>query len=248
MGSSILTCNVSYHTVLYQKSGEKYALFLSFSPTSRKKQSNNQISTSDGEAKQQPDEQKRPAEEDKEKEDIKRHPDSKQISRQQPSMQVSAANASASRHAPDGQPSPANSASATPTNNSPSSPGPMSAQPQLPHQPLQGQSRQLRPLKTPLYVPAALRRTERPPKPSPLTPPRSVHGSVDGQDGQDDSITPTENLSRRSTVDSTRSGVSRLAQDEWLRDQNLGEVTGSPTREHWKVDSPPPLFISTYVP
>ena len=157
-------------------------------------------------------------------------------------MQVSAANASASRHAPDGQPSPANSASATPTNNSPSSPGPMNAPPQLPHQlphqPLQGQSRQLRPLKTPLYVPAALRRTERPPKPSPLTPPRSVHGSVDGQDGQDGSITPTENLSRRSTVDSTRSSVSRLAQDEWLRDQNLGEVTGSPTREHWKVHCP----------
>ncbi|EEQ28591.1 Zn finger protein [Microsporum canis] len=134
---------------------------------------------------------------------------------------------------PDGNPSPASSASATPTNNSPSSPRLMNAQLQQ----IQSQSRQLRPPKSPLYVPAALRRTERAPKPSPLTPPRSVHGSVDGLDT---TTAPTEPLSRRSTVDSTRSGVSRLAQDEWLRDQNLGEVTGSPTREHWKADSASP--------
>ncbi|KAF3481039.1 uncharacterized protein GIQ15_03798 [Arthroderma uncinatum] len=144
---------------------------------------------------------------------------------------------------PDGNPSPANSASATPTNNSPTSPRLMNAQLQQ----VQSQSRQLRPPKSPLYVPAALRRTERAPKQSPLTPPRSVHGSVDNLNSDAASnfaanaaAVEPEPLSRRSTVESTRSGVSRLAQDEWLRDQNLGEVTGSPTREHWKADSASP--------
>ena len=29
--------------------------------------------------------------------------------------------------------------------------------------------------------------------------------------------------------------VSKLAEDECLKDEHLGNVTGSPTREHWKV-------------
>ena len=123
--------------------------------------------------------------------------------------------------------SPFNSAPATPVNNSPTSPRLPSAH--LHQFPLQ--SRQLRPPKSPLYVPAVLRPTERPTKPSPLTPPRSVHGSVDALNDSE-AVAP---LTRRSTVESNKSRVSKLAEDEWLKDEHLGEVTGSPTRDHWKV-------------
>ncbi|KAK2751141.1 hypothetical protein FQN57_000216 [Myotisia sp. PD_48] len=136
------------------------------------------------------------------------------------------------RDTPYGHLSPINSNTNTPSNGSPTSPRLMNSQI---HQ-VRSQSRQIRPPKSPLYVPAALRRTERP-KPSPLTPPRSVHGSVDNL--STDNIDPAP-LSRKSTVDSTNSGVSRLAEDEWLKDQNLGSVTGSPTRDHWKADSASP--------
>ncbi|KAL2014866.1 hypothetical protein VTN00DRAFT_2391 [Thermoascus crustaceus] len=132
-----------------------------------------------------------------------------------------------------GHPSPANSATNTPSNNSPTSPRlPNAALHQLPLQ-----SRQLRPPKAPLYVPAVLRPTERPHKPSPLTPPRSVHGSLDSlNDGE----AQEQPISRRSTLDSSRSGISKLAEDEWMRTEHLGEVTGMPTREHWKADSASP--------
>ncbi|OAX85548.1 hypothetical protein ACJ72_00086 [Emergomyces africanus] len=130
-------------------------------------------------------------------------------------------------------PSPVHSATATPTNNSPTSPRPQNAQL---HQ-LHLQSRQLRPPKSPLYVPAVLRRTERATKLAPLTPPRSVHGSLDSLDDQTENVGP---ITRRSTFESVKSAVSKLAEDEWLKDENLGEVTGSPTREHWKADSASP--------
>jgi hypothetical protein len=91
------------------------------------------------------------------------------------------------------------------------------------------QSRQLRPLKGPLYVPAALRPTERPVKSSPITPPRSVHGSLDSLEDS------TEPISRRSTMESQSSEISQVAQHEWMKTEDLGEVTGLPTREHWKV-------------
>ena len=46
--------------------------------------------------------------------------------------------------------------------------------------------KQLRPLKSPLYVPAVLRPTEHFPKPSLMTPPKSLHGSLDSlQDGEE---------------------------------------------------------------
>lgn len=115
-----------------------------------------------------------------------------------------------------GHPSPASSATTTPSTNSPTSP-------RLPQLPLP--SRQLRPPKAPLYVPAALRPTERRSKASPPSPPRSVDGSLD----------LNEPISRSST----RSGFSRLAEEEWLRTEHLGEVTGLPTREHWKVSRLP---------
>lgn len=124
-----------------------------------------------------------------------------------------------------GQPSPTNSASNTPSNNSPTSPRMTTSLHQLPLQ-----SRQLRPLKGPLYVPAALRPTERPQKSSPITPPRSVHGSLDSLNED-----TSEPISRRSTMESQSSEISQVAQHEWLKNEQLGTVTGPPTREHWKV-------------
>lgn len=121
-----------------------------------------------------------------------------------------------------GNPSPVNTASNSPTS------------PRQQYLPLQ--TRQLRPPKGPLYVPAALRPTERPQKASPPSPPRSVHGSLDGlNDGSEE---PQPALTRRSTIESAVSdGISKLAQDEWMKHEHLGEVTGLPTREHWKVRS-----------
>lgn len=146
-----------------------------------------------------------------------------------------------------GHPSPANSSATTTTantanispnhttNNSPTSPHLTTAN--LHQLPLQ--SRQLRPPKAPLYVPAALRPTERPQKHSPPTPPRSVHGSLDCLN--DSLEVPTQAqapISRRSTMESTFSasnGVSKLAEDEWMKNEHLGSVTGLPTKDHWKV-------------
>ncbi|KAL2854103.1 hypothetical protein BJX68DRAFT_232804 [Aspergillus pseudodeflectus] len=124
-----------------------------------------------------------------------------------------------------GHPSPINSGASTPANNSPTSPR---------QQYLPLQTRQLRPPKAPLYVPAALRPTERPSKPSPPTPPRSMHGSLDSlNDGETNEPVP-----RRPTLESVNSGgISKLAEDEWMKHEDLGEVTGLPTRDHWKADS-----------
>jgi hypothetical protein len=137
-----------------------------------------------------------------------------------------------------GQPSPTNSTTTTPSNNSPTSPRLTTAA--LHQLPLQ--SRQLRPPKGPLYVPAALRPTERPQKSSPITPPRSVHGSLDSLEES------AEPVSRRSTMESKFSGISKVAEHEWMKNESLGEVTGLPTRDHWKVSRepafPPALYIS----
>lgn len=129
-----------------------------------------------------------------------------------------------------GQPSPTNSVTTTPSNNSPTSPRLTTAA--LHQLPLQ--SRQLRPPKGPLYVPAALRPTERPQKSSPITPPRSVHGSLDSLEES------AEPISRRSTMESKSSGISKVAEHEWMKNESLGEVTGLPTRDHWKADSASP--------
>ncbi|KAJ5205069.1 uncharacterized protein N7498_005948 [Penicillium cinerascens] len=129
-----------------------------------------------------------------------------------------------------GQPSPTNSVTTTPSNNSPTSPRLAIV---VPHQ-LPLQSRQLRPPKGPLYVPAALRPTERPQKSSPITPPRSVHGSLDSLEES------AEPISRRSTMESKSSGISKVAEHEWMKNESLGEVTGLPTRDHWKADAASP--------
>ena len=119
-------------------------------------------------------------------------------------------------------PSPAESMSPTPSNVSPTSPRIPNY---LPHQP-PNQYRQLRPQKTPLYVPAVLRPTEFPPK-SPLTPPKSLHGSMDSLEGGDVDA----------TLGAANSQLDQAMETDWIDDEELGEVKGPPSREHWKVCS-----------
>jgi len=122
--------------------------------------------------------------------------------------------------------SPISSATATPRNGSPTSP--RSA---VSH--LSVHSQQLRPPKSPLYVPAVLRPTEPPvrrvAKPSPLTPPQSMNSSFD-------SLQNVKPLSRRSTGDSGKFGLGKITENEWAV-QGLPKVTDTPTRSHWKPDS-----------
>ena len=125
--------------------------------------------------------------------------------------------------------SPAHSASNTPLNVSPTSPRNPNMVPSF--------SLFTRPRdtpKVPLYVPAVLRPTERPHRPSPLTPPRSVHGSTDSLDG---SKIPLP-ASRTSTSDGK--GKATHVQDiseEPVAEQPTGEIQGLPTRTHWKPDA-----------
>jgi hypothetical protein len=120
--------------------------------------------------------------------------------------------------------SPINSATATPNNASPTSPraGPPA------HLPVH--TRQLRPPKSPLYVPAVLRPTDPPrrvTRQSPLTPPHSSNNSFDDLEN-------ARTLSRRSTEDSGKFGLGAITEAEWST-EGLGKVTALPTREHWKV-------------
>ncbi|KAA6406568.1 MAG: FYVE domain [Lasallia pustulata] len=122
--------------------------------------------------------------------------------------------------------SPSNSTSGTPTAASPTSPQSSTMYPDLPLH-----TKQLRPLKSPMYVPAVLRPTERPPRQT-ITPPRSVRGSLDSLDG----IAHT--LSGRSTGDGkNKEGSDDDSEEEVVEHINLPEVTGPPTKEHWKPDA-----------
>ncbi|KUJ12733.1 uncharacterized protein LY89DRAFT_592469 [Mollisia scopiformis] len=122
--------------------------------------------------------------------------------------------------------SPVNSATATPNNSSPTSPR-SNPPPHLP-----AHTRQLRPPKSPLYVPAVLRPTDPPRRVlrhSPLTPPQSKDNSFDDLEN-------ARALSRRSTGDSGKFGLGAITEAEWSA-EGLGKVTALPTREHWKPDS-----------
>jgi hypothetical protein len=121
--------------------------------------------------------------------------------------------------------SPVNSATTTPNNASPTSPrtGPPAHIP--------AHTRQLRPPKSPLYVPAVLRPTDPPRrvlKQSPSTPPHSKDNSFD-------SLENARTLSRRSTGDSAKFGLGAITEAEWSTTEGLGKVTAPPTRDHWKV-------------
>ncbi|KAI9753521.1 MAG: hypothetical protein M4579_005118 [Chaenotheca gracillima] len=91
-------------------------------------------------------------------------------------------------------------------------------------------SRQLRPPKIPLYVPAVLRPTERPSRPSSLTPPQSLSSSADTAR----SLEALNGVSQHWTRDRPANfvGPGRFIEDEWS--YNLGDVNGPPTRDHWK--------------
>jgi hypothetical protein len=126
--------------------------------------------------------------------------------------------------------SPADSATNSPNNASPTSP--------RSHTHLQyhvpGQVRQLRPMKSPLYVPAALRPTERPEKHTPMTPPKSLHGSLESLE--------SGALEGHMSIQNRRVPLDLVVENNWIADENLGDVTGEPTREHWKVSTRPHLL------
>ncbi|KAF2231376.1 hypothetical protein EV356DRAFT_506942 [Viridothelium virens] len=83
---------------------------------------------------------------------------------------------------------------------------------------------QIRPQKSPLYVPAVYRPTERPVR-QPVTPPAGAETSFD--------------LSRSPAAQRASgevSGLARIVTDEW-NEAALGKVTGLPTKNHWKPDA-----------
>ncbi|MCJ1409775.1 hypothetical protein MMC19_003858 [Ptychographa xylographoides] len=134
--------------------------------------------------------------------------------------------------------SPAYSASDTPMNLSPTSPRNPNM---LPHLPIA--TRQLRPPKSPMYVPAVLRPTERPPRPSPLTPPRSMHGSTDSLENSAStfashtSTPPSHSSISDSKSDIPTSGPIKPAEPSVLPPLTLPDISGVPTRTHWKPDA-----------
>lgn len=123
------------------------------------------------------------------------------------------------------QPSPMTSPSHTPAHGSPTSP--KITNPIFPALP--PQSKQLQAPRTPLYVPAALRVTERPTRNSPPTPPKSLRASLDSSD---DSL--SEEVTRSTSADSQDAFASQF-DHAWYQVEQLADVTGSPTRDHWKV-------------
>jgi FYVE zinc finger len=98
--------------------------------------------------------------------------------------------------------------------------------------------KQIRQLKSPLYVPAALRPTEHFSTPTtPATPPKSQHGSLDSlQDAE---------ANAAAEAAQTQLEIDALG-THWVIEEELGEVTGLPTREHWKPDNASPQCDSPH--
>ena len=84
---------------------------------------------------------------------------------------------------------------------------------------LQLQTKQLRSPRSPMYVPAVLRPTE---KPARQSPPKQGAKTIvtDLENSQQDEGEPIN--------------VRRVVTEEW-NETRLGEVTGPPSRNHWKV-------------
>ncbi|KAI9721601.1 MAG: hypothetical protein M1828_005091 [Chrysothrix sp. TS-e1954] len=130
------------------------------------------------------------------------------------------------------------------------------------------QSRQLRPARSPLYVPAVLRPTEHfgssnasskqkaqrhrrgqseaaAAGASPLTPPASATGSLDGHEAADDGVSDARLKFLKSRRGSwigeiLPAKIARIVTDEWTIDEGrMEDVTGLPTRDHWKPPPPP---------
>jgi len=95
--------------------------------------------------------------------------------------------------------------------------------------------KQLRPLKSPMYVPAVLRPTEH--FSTPITPPKSQHGSLDSLYN---ASSDAEQHAAQLQLDLDALGC------DWANDEDLGDVTGPPTREHWKPDDASPSCDSPH--
>lgn len=126
------------------------------------------------------------------------------------------------RYIPQGQYTPPTSASGTPLNTSPTSPRISWNLP--PH--LQPRVTQIRPPKSPLYVPAVLRPTE---KPTRHSPPKNGLSTTYGSPESLSDVT-----GQVQTNEGPVSGVTRIVTEEW-NEEALGAVTGRPSRDHWKV-------------
>lgn len=85
-------------------------------------------------------------------------------------------------------------------------------------------TKQLRPLKSPLYVPAVLRPTEHfPVLATPMTPPKSTRASL-------------EHLEDRHENPLEQSDLDIYLQQGMAQQEDLGDVTGPPSTDHWKPD------------
>ena len=140
-------------------------------------------------------------------------------------------------------PSTSTSGNATPTTHSPTSIQNAAALSQIPLA-----QRQIRPPKSPMYIPAALRPTDRPQRAPPLTPPRSLHGSTDSLDNSADprptsrrSTDPAKNKQTLERVNETspQEDTGTTAQKQPIDDfSDLITLNGDPpTRQHWKADA-----------
>lgn len=121
-------------------------------------------------------------------------------------------------------------------------------------------ARQVRSPQSPLYVPAVLRQTERAPKLSRNPSQASLrnssssprNGSLDMSRQQANngasfystaapappgsaSGTEEEEEDVYDLLQSEKIVISKEAEEEWFRSEKLGDVVGSPTREHWRV-------------
>ena len=90
---------------------------------------------------------------------------------------------------------------------------------------LQMPTRQIRQRQGPLYVPAVLRPTEKPARSSPPKTGGQQFGSPESMDefmgdGMATGLVPH---------------LSRIVTEEWNNEEVLGPVTGTPSRNHWKV-------------
>ena len=99
-----------------------------------------------------------------------------------------------------------------------------------------------------MYIPAALRPTDRPTRSSPLTPPRSVHGSTDSLENPADpksrpvsrrSTGPKKNMTVHEEEEEDNDELDELDDDDDGEDDysDRGAVTGPPTTFHWKPDA-----------
>lgn len=107
--------------------------------------------------------------------------------------------------------------------------------------------RQLHKMKQPLYIPAALRPTDLVARPAdipnrpraPLTPPRSAESSFDSKrtkrsDGSSMTGVSVGMPFDESGMDVLRASLIR-SESDGLENERPSDVTGEPTRAHWKV-------------